>query len=244
MANRAGDTDTDEFSWAPLGEPRWRELAQSAGASELQLRFAVAKFSGASATAAARIAGYSGNPDALRRAGYAAARSTAVANLLELAAINSPVDAKITDKELDAKIAKMVRSPDSNVSIKAIELHAKREAQRKAESEAQKPISREGELANLEKTFPELAARIRLVEEGRQHDHLLLPDGRTVGQIPEAELYPAFAKLGIPGLHPQLARPALLELFAAEVGKIKNEGANRAVDEWLSRKRTEFANAI
>jgi hypothetical protein len=36
----------------------------------------------------------------------------------------------------------------------------------------------------------------------------------------------------------------LLELFAAEVGKIKNEGANRAVDEWLSRKRTEFANAI
>jgi hypothetical protein len=240
----ANETEgADEF-WQPLGESRWRELAQSAGASELQLRFAVARFSGATATGAARLAGYSGDKDAMRRAGYAAARSTAVSNLIELASINAPGDAKITDKELDAKIAKMVRSPDSNVSIKAIELHAKREAQRKAESEAQKPISREEELANLEKTFPELAARIRLFEEGRQHDHLLLPDGRTVGQIPEAELYPALVKLGIPGLHPQLARPALLELFAAEVGKIKNEGANRAVDEWLSRKRTEFANAI
>src|SRR5262249_17306445 len=130
MTNTAGDT---EFSWAPLGEDRWRELSQSAGASENQLRFAVARFCGAAQTGAARLAGYSGDNDSLRRAGYAAARSTAVANLLELAAVNAPVDAKITPKEIDAKLAKLVRSPDAAVSLKAMELHAKREAALKAQ---------------------------------------------------------------------------------------------------------------
>jgi hypothetical protein len=116
------------FCWDPLGQERWRELGQAAGCSELQLRFAVAKFSGASQTAAARIAGYHGDDEALRRAGYAAARSTGVANLLELAAINAPATAAITDTEINAKLAKLIRSQDSNVSIKAMELHAKRQA--------------------------------------------------------------------------------------------------------------------
>ena len=110
-------TDTD--LWHPLGEQRWRELSEGTGASELQLKFAAARFGGASATAAARMAGYSGTADSLRRAGYAAVRSTAVQNLLELAAINAPGDAKIGDREIDAKIAKLVRSADSNVSLKA-----------------------------------------------------------------------------------------------------------------------------
>jgi hypothetical protein len=135
MADKAGDTN--EFSWAPLGEARWRELAQSAGASELQLRFAVARFGGATATGAARLAGYSGDKDALRRAGYAAARSTAVANLLELASVNAPGDAKITRKELAAKLAKLCRSSDPNVSLKAIEAFQKFEAAEKAENARQ-----------------------------------------------------------------------------------------------------------
>ena len=126
--------DSDSFDWGALGEARWRELGETTGASHLQLRFAVARFSGASATRAAKLAGYSGDSDALRRAGYSAVRSTAVQNLLELAAINAPGDAKISEKEIDAKISKLIRSADSNVSLKAMELHAKREA---AQKEAQ-----------------------------------------------------------------------------------------------------------
>ena len=34
------DTENDGFSWGSIPESRWRELAQAAGASELQLRFA------------------------------------------------------------------------------------------------------------------------------------------------------------------------------------------------------------
>ncbi len=56
--------------WQPFGEIRWRDFAETAGATELQLKFAVARFSGASAAAAAKIAGYAGDHDSMRRAGY------------------------------------------------------------------------------------------------------------------------------------------------------------------------------
>jgi len=111
----------DEDIWNPLGEQKWRELAEGTGASELQLKFAAARFGGASATEAAKLAGYAGDSDSLRRAGYSAVRSTAVQNLLELAAINAPGDAKISDKEIDAKVARLIRSGDPNVVIKAAE---------------------------------------------------------------------------------------------------------------------------
>jgi hypothetical protein len=131
-------TITDEDIWKPLGEQKWRELAEGTGASELQIRFAAARFGGASATKAAALANYSGDGAALRRAGYAAVRSTAVQNLLELASIAAPASARISDKEIDAKISKMIRSADSNVSLKAMEVFAKREAARK-EAESNEP---------------------------------------------------------------------------------------------------------
>ena len=138
---------TDKDIWHPLGEQRWRELAEGTGASELQLKFAAARFGGATATAAARMAGYSGDGDSLRRAGNAAVRSTAVQNLLELAAINAPGDARISDREIDAKIAKLIRSADSNVSLKAMELHAKRETSRQ---------SSEPDVDELISTYPDV----------------------------------------------------------------------------------------
>jgi hypothetical protein len=123
--------ETNDGLWSPLGEQRWRELAEGTGASDLQIRFSAARFSGASASKAAALAGYSGDKDSIRRAGYTALRSTAVQNLLELAAINAPGDAKISDREIDAKISRLIRSGDPNVVLKAAELHAKREAARK-----------------------------------------------------------------------------------------------------------------
>ena len=122
------NTPTTDTDWCPLGEQRWRELGEAAGCTELQLRFGVARFQGASQTAAARLAGYEGSGDTLRRAGYAACRSTGVQNLLELAAIHAPESTAISEKEISAKIAKLIRSADSNVSLKAMALHADREA--------------------------------------------------------------------------------------------------------------------
>jgi hypothetical protein len=113
-------------------------LAEAAGASEKQLLFTVARFGGASATRAAKLAGYAGTDVQLRRAGYDAVRSTAVQNLLELAAVNAPEDARISDKEIDARIAKLVRSADANVSLKAVEAHSKRQtARREREAEGE-----------------------------------------------------------------------------------------------------------
>jgi hypothetical protein len=116
----------DDENWQPFGESKWRELAATASASELQLKFCVARFNGSSAAAAAAIAGYSGSKDELRRAGYSAVRSTAVVTLLELAEVNAPDQTELTDQEVDRKIAKLVRSPDPNVSLKSAELYEKR----------------------------------------------------------------------------------------------------------------------
>jgi hypothetical protein len=123
-------TDT-AFDWSPLGEQRARELGEAAGCTELQLRFGMSRFRGASQTAAAREAGYEGSGDSLRRAGYAAYRSTGVQAFLELAAVAMPDSVAISAREIDAKIAKLIRSTDSNVSLKAMALHADREAAQK-----------------------------------------------------------------------------------------------------------------
>jgi hypothetical protein len=125
------------MDWGVLGEVRWRELQEATGASDLQLKFAVYRFGGATAAKAAKLAGYSddGPKGATRRAGYTALRSTAVQNLLELASINAPGDAKISKREVVAKISKLCRSSDPLVSLKAIEALAKYETAEKASGE-------------------------------------------------------------------------------------------------------------
>jgi len=147
-------TDTNDDFWKPFGESKWREFATTVSASELQLRFAVARFNGASATAAAKIAKYAGNADAIRRAGYSAVRSAAVVALIELAETHAPQAAGLTDAEVDAKVAKLVRSPDPQISLKATELFDKRK-QRKAEANAQPELSLEEQLADIITSVPE-----------------------------------------------------------------------------------------
>jgi hypothetical protein len=118
MTDTNGGTDN---IWQPLGEERWREIAEGTGASELQLKFAAARFGGASASRAAAMAGYADDgKGSIRRAGYSAVRSTAVQNLLELASIAAPGEAGITRKEIRAKLSRLCRSGDPQVSLKAI----------------------------------------------------------------------------------------------------------------------------
>jgi hypothetical protein len=191
-------TITDEDIWKPLTEQKWRELAEGTGASVLQLKFAAARFGGATASRAAKLAGYADDGDgAIRRAGYTAVRSTAVQNLLELASIAAPASAKISDKEIDAKISKMIRSADSNVSLKAMEVFAKREAARK----------------EAESNEPELPYHVAMLNEARG----LL--GCGVGGL----LHLAALHLGIIGNYgPRVAFTAL-PLFAELAPNIKAE---------------------
>jgi hypothetical protein len=190
-------TITDEDIWKPLTEQKWRELAEATGASELQLRFSAARFGGASATKAATLAGYAGSGAELRRAGYSAVRSTAVQNLLELASIHAPADARISNKEIDAKISKMIRSADSNVSLKAMEVFAKREAARK----------------EAESNEPKLPAHVALLNEARG----LLGCGR--GGL----LHVAAMHLGIIGDYGPHLSFAALPLFSELAPNIKAE---------------------
>src|SRR5262249_30876564 len=97
-------------TWGELGKDWWLENGRLAGCTDEQVRFAVLRHSGASATQAARGAGYSfTNAAALRQAAYRAARSTGVMNLLSLATASDGLgEGAISDAEVDSKLAKLV----------------------------------------------------------------------------------------------------------------------------------------
>src|SRR5262249_31669083 len=62
-----------------------------------------------------------------RQQGYRVLRSTAVSNLLALAASETGGAAGgITDEEIDATLARMIRSPDPAIGLRAIETREKR----------------------------------------------------------------------------------------------------------------------
>jgi hypothetical protein len=85
----------------------------------------------------AKLAGYSGGPEALRTQGVRSANSKAVLDLLTLAAAEesgADVD-PATAEEIDRKLAKLIRGPDGPVSLKAIELHTKLQEQRRQRGE-------------------------------------------------------------------------------------------------------------
>jgi hypothetical protein len=126
----------EAFDWGVLGEAAWKEFQEATGASDLQLKFAVLRFGGATATKAAKIAGYQGGSESIRRAGYAALRSTAVQNLLELASVHAPSDPRISKREVIAKISKLCRSSDPLVALKAVAALADFEKTEKASGTA------------------------------------------------------------------------------------------------------------
>ena len=123
------DQSTDDDFWGEKGEEYWRDLGAQCGASELQIKFACARYQGASATGAAKLAGYAESPvdpGAIRQAGHKAIRSTAVAAMLALAAAEDEprtTATKVMDKagrvQLLSDIAS--KSPDPTLKIRAVE---------------------------------------------------------------------------------------------------------------------------
>src|SRR5712692_7900743 len=130
----------EAFSYGGLGERWWTEAGETLGASPELVRFAASRHQGASAAAAARLAGITGTAVSIRQAGYRMLRTTTVSNLLSLAAAeDSGIAGGIGATEIDAKLAKMIRSPDAGISIRAIEAHGKREAAQLARGLEQRP---------------------------------------------------------------------------------------------------------
>jgi hypothetical protein len=198
-------TDT-AFDWSPLGEQRARELGEAAGCTELQLRFGMSRFRGASQTAAAREAGYEGTGDSLRRAGYAAYRSTGVQAFLELAAVAMPDSVAISAREIEAKIAKLIRSSDSNVALKAMALHADREAAQKEAAAGETDDYRK----QVDECFKQEGIYVApAVARGWKH---------FVLAAPYFELYAAFLKRRFPELWEKYREPIAkrAECFVAE----------------------------
>ena len=118
------DEKTDDFPWGDLGEQWWRTTGAECRASEQQIRFACSRHQGATATGAARLAGYEAAGDGIRQAGHRASRSTAVLSMLALAEVeDKPAAPKTLDKA--ARVAHLSdianKSPDPTLKIRAIE---------------------------------------------------------------------------------------------------------------------------
>jgi hypothetical protein len=122
-----------EIDWGDISEGRWRELAQACEANELELRFCVARHNGASATAAARAAGVVGRDNAIRQRALKLKNSEPVIALLAAAAAETggPTGG-ITEREIEATIARLIRARDVSANKVGVELYDKRE-QRKRE---------------------------------------------------------------------------------------------------------------
>jgi hypothetical protein len=133
-----------EFQWGDLGEEFWRDAGKTLRASDELIKFACARHQGSTDAAAGRLAGFKGTAMAIRQAAYRAIRTTVVTRLLALAsAEDGRDDGGITDTEIDATLVKMIRSPDPQTSLKAIEARGKRQEAarvRQPEPEQDDPI--------------------------------------------------------------------------------------------------------
>jgi hypothetical protein len=129
--------EQSEFLWGELGEKWWRESAAACRATETQLRYAACRHQGMQKNRAAALAGYSGTPEGLRSAGVRAEGTKAVEDLLTLAAAaESGGDESVaTAAEIDKKLTKLIRSPDGAIALKAIEVRARHEEQRRQRGE-------------------------------------------------------------------------------------------------------------
>jgi hypothetical protein len=127
----------EQFLWGELGEAFWRENGASCRATETQIKYACSRHQGANKSKAAALAGYKGTPEALRSQGVRAEGTQAVDALLTLAAAaESPGDEDtVTEKQIDRKLAKLIKSPDGALSLKAMEYKERREERRRERGE-------------------------------------------------------------------------------------------------------------
>jgi len=118
----------DDFDYGQLTKDWWHETGKTIGASDRAIKFAAAKFRGASNTVAAREAGYGGtNESGARTEGYRLYRSNKVTQLLSLAAAEAGggIDGCVQSQEARQILSHLARGSDPSVRIKALEALAK-----------------------------------------------------------------------------------------------------------------------
>lgn len=124
----------DEIPWGELGEAWWLEAADAGRWSRQQAKFAACQEAGMTQHAAAKLAGYSGEGDQLRKIGSATANTVGVKQLrkqaviaLELLGKPQSVQPLLTKSERMEKLSEIARGADRSLAIRAIEALEKNE---------------------------------------------------------------------------------------------------------------------
>lgn len=69
-----------------------------------------------------------------------------------------------------------------------------------------------------------------------EHDHMPLPNGKTVGATPTGELMQTLVDLQIPGVSHENGRAANVAAYAKHVENMREEAASKAVAAFLKGK--------
>ncbi|QWG16126.1 hypothetical protein KMZ68_13840 [Bradyrhizobium sediminis] len=102
----------------------WK-VGRSLGMSDQKIRMGIGLLTGMNATAAAKAAGYLGEGNALRSAASKTARSKGMQSFLKAAADHraGKPDAPLTDAEKLKELARLARSNNPQMQVRAIEAH-------------------------------------------------------------------------------------------------------------------------
>src|SRR5262245_60695266 len=126
------DDPSADFDWAPLGEQKARELGALVGASEMHLRFAIARHRGATMKAAALAACHRPNAETIRQPASRVAQTKAVRSLLALLSGEAgkeetkSADPDVVDSvEARQILSDLARNADPSIRVRAVEGLAK-----------------------------------------------------------------------------------------------------------------------
>ena len=156
-ANRRIKLSNDEDIYGALGQTWWEQTGEEVRATPQQIRFAAARYSGATRSKAAALAGYSGDAQALRSAGSRTDDSDTVKSLIAMAAAAEAgtVESQYTVAQAKLKVGNLVKhSRDALIVFKGTEVLARLERD-EAEANAKPEESLEETLAALICSVPE-----------------------------------------------------------------------------------------
>ena len=155
-------TDNEDI-YGSLGREWWEKTGEEVRATPQQIRYAAARYSGATRAKAAALAGYRGDAQALRSTGSRVDDTDTVKSLMTLAAA---ADAGTADKpytvtEARLKVANLVKhSRDPLVVFKGTELLAKLEREDEEAKAQQQEMGLTDELKEIAKISRELAIAV------------------------------------------------------------------------------------
>lgn len=156
----------NQIDWSDdqgLSKSWWFDQGSLCGASTQQIIFSACVHRGMTATASAKRAGYAGNTDTIRQAGFRARHSAAVETLLGMAnaLTGTGVEPVVNPDESKSILSKLARRSDPTTRIRALEALGKirkDEAEMELRRQEVAPLTDiRAELREIAKISPELA---------------------------------------------------------------------------------------